>query len=140
MPVAFLFEADGIGQEEYDGLMERLGRGEGDAPAPHGFIAHLAGATDAGWRAGDVWGSEAAAVATASRGDRPDDARPRGDVAARAAQRRRPENVSGCVAAPIGQRPATPTRNDPDARDGDVNRPLRRSWTVFAAVERPTVR
>jgi hypothetical protein len=63
MPVAFLFEADGIGQEEYDGLMERLGRGEVDAPAPDGFIAHLAGPTDAGWRAVDVWESEEAAGA-----------------------------------------------------------------------------
>jgi hypothetical protein len=63
MPIAFLFEARGVSAAEYDGLMERLGRAEVSSPAPDGFIAHLAGPTDGGWRALDVWESEEAAGA-----------------------------------------------------------------------------
>jgi hypothetical protein len=63
MPVAFLFEGDGIGQDEYDRLMERVGRAEVDGARARRFIAHFAGPTDGGWRAVDVWESEQAAGA-----------------------------------------------------------------------------
>jgi hypothetical protein len=63
MPIAFLFEGAGVGSGDYDGLMERLGRADVDAPAPDGFIAHFAGPTDDGWRVVDVWESEEAAGA-----------------------------------------------------------------------------
>lgn len=63
MPFAFVFEGRGVGQDEYDGLMERVGRADVQSPAPDGFIAHLAGPTDDGWRVIDVWESEEAAGA-----------------------------------------------------------------------------
>jgi hypothetical protein len=37
MPVAFLFEGDGIGQDEYDRLMERVGRAEEATGAFYGW-------------------------------------------------------------------------------------------------------
>jgi quinol monooxygenase YgiN len=63
MAAAFLFEAPGISREQYDGLMESLGRADINSPGPEGFIVHIAGPTDSGWRALDVWESEAAAQA-----------------------------------------------------------------------------
>ena len=63
MPVAFLFEGRGVDAEGYDTLMERLGRADVESPSPEGFIAHLAGPTDNGWRVVDVWESEEAAGA-----------------------------------------------------------------------------
>ncbi len=58
MPVAFMFEAEGVGREVYDGLMDRIGRADVNSAGPEGFIAHLAGPTERGWRVVDVWESE----------------------------------------------------------------------------------
>jgi hypothetical protein len=62
--VAFIFESDQVGQADYDGLMQAIGRESLDAPTPDGFIAHLSGPKPSGgWQAIDVWESEAAANA-----------------------------------------------------------------------------
>ncbi|MFN2569750.1 MAG: hypothetical protein ABR564_09155, partial [Candidatus Dormibacteria bacterium] len=62
--VAFMFASDTIGQADYDGLMEAIGREDLEAPTPSGIIAHIAGPTSrGGWQVIDVWESEEAANA-----------------------------------------------------------------------------
>jgi hypothetical protein len=57
--VAFIFESDQVGQADYDGLMQVIGRESLDAPSPDGFIAHLSGPKPGGgWQVIDVWESE----------------------------------------------------------------------------------
>lgn len=58
MAIAFVFESDEIQQEEYDGLMEALGRADIQSELPPGAIAHVAGPKGAGWRAIDLWENE----------------------------------------------------------------------------------
>jgi hypothetical protein len=53
--IAFVFESDEVNQEQYDGLMEALGRTEVRSELPPGVIAHIAGPKGAGWRVVDVW-------------------------------------------------------------------------------------
>ncbi len=57
MAVAFLFEIPGADTATYDMVMGRLERADVNAPNPPGFIAHIAGPTDEGYRAVDVWES-----------------------------------------------------------------------------------
>ena len=57
MAVEFLFNIPGADSATYDGIMGRLGRADVNAPNPPGFIAHIAGPTEAGYRAVDVWES-----------------------------------------------------------------------------------
>lgn len=62
MAYAFVFEAAEVDEAAYDHLMKGIGREAIDAPAPAGFIAHLAGPrAEGGWRVVDVWESEDAA-------------------------------------------------------------------------------
>ena len=63
MAIAFTFEVDGVGADQYDGLMEAMGLGSADAAFPAGLIAHLAGPQGDGWRVTDVWESADAANA-----------------------------------------------------------------------------
>ena len=64
MPVAFVFEAEGLDQAGYDAIMKAIGRESLDAPWHAGAIAHFAGPrAEGGWRVVDVWESEAAAAA-----------------------------------------------------------------------------
>jgi hypothetical protein len=64
MAIAFIFDSDRIGQAEYDGLMEALGRSSLDVPTPQGSLAHLSGPKPGGgWRVIDVWDSEESANA-----------------------------------------------------------------------------
>ena len=64
MAVAFIFSSDTIGQAEYDGLMQALGRASLDVPTPTGSLAHLSGPKPGGgWQVIDVWDSEASANA-----------------------------------------------------------------------------
>lgn len=64
MAIAFIFEVDGMTQEQYDGLMSAMGLDEGGVTATVGALAHLAGPkADGGWRVIDVWESEDAANA-----------------------------------------------------------------------------
>jgi hypothetical protein len=64
MAVAFIFSSDQIGQSEYDGLMEALGRESLDVPTPAGSLAHLSGPkAGGGWQVIDVWDSEESANA-----------------------------------------------------------------------------
>ena len=64
MPIAFIIDSNKIGQAEYDGLMEALGRASLDTPTPVGSLAHLSGPQpDGGWRVIDVWDSEESANA-----------------------------------------------------------------------------
>ena len=63
MAIAFIFEVDGIGAAEYDGLMDQMGL-DSAAAFPAGCIAHLAGPQgENGWRVVDVWESADAANA-----------------------------------------------------------------------------
>ncbi len=59
MAVAFLFEGQGVTAEQYDAVMDGIGRGSLDAPAPEGCISHISGPTADGWRVVDVWETEA---------------------------------------------------------------------------------
>jgi hypothetical protein len=64
MAVAFIFSSDQIGQAEYDGLMQALGREALDVPTPAGSLAHLSGPKPGGgWQVIDVWDSEESANA-----------------------------------------------------------------------------
>lgn len=55
MAVAYIFEVPGAGQEQYDAVMDRLGRG--DQP---GRLYHVAGPVEDGWMVVDVWESKEA--------------------------------------------------------------------------------
>jgi quinol monooxygenase YgiN len=62
--VAFVFEASGLTQDEYDRIMAELAEKSGGDWTPAGALAHLAGPIDGGrWRVIDVWESEDAANA-----------------------------------------------------------------------------
>ena len=63
MATAYVFDADTLTQDHYDGMMAAMGLADLDGPYPDGLIAHLSGATPGGWRVIDVWESEDAAAA-----------------------------------------------------------------------------
>jgi hypothetical protein len=64
MPVAFVFESDGLDQAQYDAFVKMTGYDNLGAALPPGGIAHLAGPrSEGGWRVVDLWESEEAANA-----------------------------------------------------------------------------
>jgi hypothetical protein len=54
MAVAFIFEVPGAGQNEYDEVMEKLGR------SVPGRLYHAAGPYEEGWMVIDIWESQEA--------------------------------------------------------------------------------
>jgi hypothetical protein len=60
-PTAFVFEADGMTQEQYDEAIR--GMESGGLTGSEGLLAHVAGPTERGWRVVDVWESQDAADA-----------------------------------------------------------------------------
>jgi hypothetical protein len=64
MATAFVFEADMLTRQHYDGMMAAMGMADPDGPYPDGLVVHLSGARpDGGWRVIDVWESDEAAAA-----------------------------------------------------------------------------
>jgi hypothetical protein len=57
MAIGLLMEFPGMGQEQYDAVMEELNLG---GRMPSGGITHAAGPTEGGWRVVDVWESQEA--------------------------------------------------------------------------------
>jgi hypothetical protein len=55
MATAMLMEWDGVTEEQYDAVMDKLGL---DDNPPDGALFHIAGPMDGGWRVLDVWDSE----------------------------------------------------------------------------------
>jgi quinol monooxygenase YgiN len=55
MAIAILYEFPGVGQEQYDAIMEELDFS--NQPTP-GLLFHVSGPQDDGWRAVEVWESE----------------------------------------------------------------------------------
>lgn len=58
MAVAFIFEAENFGQDQYDSVMKGLAGTVDESSSPAGLVAHMGGARDGGgWRVIDVWES-----------------------------------------------------------------------------------
>ena len=57
MTIGLLMEFPGVGQEQYDAVMEELNLGR---RMPTGGMFHAAGPTEVGWRVVDVWESQEA--------------------------------------------------------------------------------
>ena len=60
MAVAVLIEIPGGTQEQYEAVLEKIGLAGQDARWPAGALVHVAGPTEGGWRAVDVWESQEA--------------------------------------------------------------------------------
>jgi len=58
MAVAYLFEVKGVSADQYEAVMQGIGRERLDSPQPEGIISHIAGPTSSGWRVIDVWEDE----------------------------------------------------------------------------------
>ena len=60
MAIGFIFNNPGQTQEQYDAAVEQLNLAES---LPEGWIFHVAGPTEDGWRVVEVWESQEAADA-----------------------------------------------------------------------------
>jgi hypothetical protein len=62
MPVMMVIELPGMGQPQYDAVMQALGLSKASA-WPKGILSHAAGPSPTGWTVVDLWESEADFVA-----------------------------------------------------------------------------
>jgi hypothetical protein len=59
MAICLTVDLPGVTQQQYDAILQAMGRSLGSAPEP-GQVFHVAGPYAGGWRVVDVWESQAA--------------------------------------------------------------------------------